>query len=32
LFSVFGFLRLAATGGAEVSGHRLPGTAAAKAG
>jgi len=32
LFSVFGFLRLAATDGSEVSGHRAPGAAVAKAG
>jgi EmrB/QacA subfamily drug resistance transporter len=32
LFSIFGFLRLAPTDGAEVSGHRAPGAAAAKAG
>jgi MFS family permease len=32
LFSVFGFLRLAVTDGAEVSGHRAPGGTVAKVG
>ena len=32
LFSVFGFLRLAATDGAEISGHRIQAGAVMKAG